>query len=81
MQTALRLEAVVLPGHRLEVQSPELPEGATVEVFVVLPSSPAAPARQSMLDFVKSLPPGPVLFDTPADADRFLREERDAWER
>ena len=79
MQAALRTEAVVQPGHRVEVRSPDLPEGAKVEVIVVLPAGPA-PSRRSMLEFVKGLPPGPAVFPTPADADRFVREERDAWE-
>jgi hypothetical protein len=59
MQAALRMEAVVQPGHRIEVRSPELPEGATVEVIVVLPPTPARP-RQSMLEFLTTLPPGPT---------------------
>jgi hypothetical protein len=37
MQTASRTETKVLPGHRLEISAPELPEGARVEVIVVLP--------------------------------------------
>ena len=36
MQTTLRVQTTVLPGHRLEVSTPELPEGANVEVIVVL---------------------------------------------
>jgi len=43
MQSALRLETTVLPGHRVEITAPELPEGATVEVIVVLPET--APAK------------------------------------
>jgi hypothetical protein len=27
MQTALRMETTALPGHRLEISAPELPEG------------------------------------------------------
>lgn len=42
MQAALRLETTVLPGHRLEITAPELPEGARVEVIVVLPAQPAS---------------------------------------
>ena len=37
MQTTLRLETTILPGHRLEIRDPELPDGAKVEVIVVLP--------------------------------------------
>src|SRR5947199_7807 len=31
MQAALRLKTTALPGHRLEVATPELPEGLKVE--------------------------------------------------
>jgi hypothetical protein len=80
MQAALRMEAVVQPGHRVEIRSPELPEGATVEVIVVLP--PTAPAtHRSALEYLQSLPPGPRAFPTWEEYDRHLKEERDAWER
>ena len=80
MQSAIRMETTVLPGHRLEVTALELPEGATVELIVVLPEKPA-PARRSMLEFLATLPPGPLLFKTPEDANRYIHEERDSWER
>jgi hypothetical protein len=80
MQTALRLETTILPGHRLEVSAPELPEGVKVEVIVVLPDEPEAP-RISMLEFVESLPAGPRAFPTWEEYERFLREEKNAWER
>src|SRR5437667_1499569 len=80
MQTALRLETTVLPGHRLEVSAPELPEGVKVEVIVVLPEQPE-PRRLSMLEFVESLPPGPRAFPTWEEYERHLREEKNAWER
>ena len=80
MQPALRLETTVLPGHRLEVQAPELPEGVTVEVIVVLPE-PVRSASGSALDFLESLPPGPRAFPTWEEYDRHLKAERDAWER
>jgi hypothetical protein len=79
MQPALRIETTILPGHRLEISDPQLPEGATVEVIVVLPEKPFQP-RQSMLEFLKTLPPGPLLFPTPEDTNRYIQEERDAWE-
>jgi hypothetical protein len=79
-QPALRVETTVLAGHRLEISDPHLPEGATVEVIVLLPEKPAQP-RQSTLEFLKTLPPGPLLFKTPEEANRYIQEERDAWER
>jgi hypothetical protein len=80
MQTALRMETTVLPGHRLEIRAPELPEGAKVEVIVVLP---AKPQRQfgSALEFLESLPPGPRAFKTWEAYERHLREEKDSWDR
>jgi hypothetical protein len=80
MQTTLRMETTVLPGHRLEVTAPELPEGANVEVIVVLPDQ-GKPGRVSMLEFVESLPPGPRAFPTWEEYERHLQEEKNAWER
>jgi hypothetical protein len=80
MHRALRLETTVLPGHRLEISAPELPEGVKVEVIVVLPEQPE-PRRLSMLEFLESLPPGPRAFKTWEEYERHLREEKDAWER
>ncbi len=80
MPTTLRLETTVLPGHRLELSDPGLPDGARVEVIVVLPEQPQ-PRRMSMLEFLATLPPGPLLFKTPEEADRHIQEERDSWER
>ena len=82
MQTALRLETTILPGHRLELSAPELPEGARVEVIVVLPEKPR-PQTISMLEFLETLPPGPSprCFPTWEEYERHLQEEKDAWER
>jgi hypothetical protein len=80
MQTALRLETTILPGHRLEISAPELPEGTTVEVIVVLPQKPQ-PQFASALEFLESLPPGPRAFPTWEEYERHLREEKDSWDR
>jgi hypothetical protein len=74
------LETTVLPGHRLEITAPELPEGARVEVIVVLPEKPE-PRFNSALEFLESLPPGPRAFPTWEEYEQHLREEKDAWER
>jgi hypothetical protein len=80
MQLALRLETTVLPGHRLEISAPELPEGAKVEVIVLLPEKPKPP-RISVLEFLESLPPGPRAFPTWDEYERHLQEEKNSWER
>jgi hypothetical protein len=33
MSSALHIQATILPGHRIEIVSPELPEGGTVDVL------------------------------------------------
>jgi hypothetical protein len=80
MQTALRLETTILPGHRLELTAPELPEGVKVEVIVLIPKAPE-PRRMSMLEFLETLPPGPLAFPTWEEYERHLQEEKDVWER
>jgi hypothetical protein len=80
MSTTVRLETTVLPGHRVEISDPQLPEGARVEVVIVVPEEPK-PRRMSMLEFVASLPPGPRAFPTWEEYERHLQEEKDAWER
>jgi hypothetical protein len=80
MQTAWRTQTTVLPGHRLELYTPELPEGDTVEVIVLLPVKPAPP-RRSVLDFLDALPPGPRSYPTWQEVEQHFQEERDAWDR
>jgi hypothetical protein len=80
MRTALHLETTIRPGHRLELTSPDLPEGARVEVTVVVLEEPK-PRRLSMLEFLETLPPGPRAFKTWEEYEKHLREEKDAWER
>jgi hypothetical protein len=79
MQTALRMETIVLPGHRVEISAPELPEGAKVEVIVVLPQAGPVP-RTSMVELLKTLPPGPRGCETWEEYERILQEEKNAWE-
>src|SRR5689334_21901434 len=47
MQTALRLQTTVLPGQRIEITAPELPEGGQVELIILfsehLPEGSATP--------------------------------------
>jgi hypothetical protein len=75
----LRTQAIVLPGHRIEVSAPELVEGTRVEVTIVSPTGPA-PSSRSALEIIQSLK-GHRLFQTPEQVRRYLEEERDAWDR
>ena len=86
MNAALHIKTTVLPGKRIEVSAPEFPEGAAVDVFLVLPTPdkiaapPVAQSRPSALDIIASLQ-GHRLFQTPEEVDRYLQEERDSWDR
>ncbi len=80
MQAAIRTQVTVLPGHRLEITSSELPEGQTVEVIVLLPV-PVSRPRPGILDFIKSLPPGPHSYPTWEEMERAFQEERNSWDR
>jgi hypothetical protein len=40
MQAALKLHAPILPGKRIEITAPELPESGTVELHIFLPETP-----------------------------------------
>src|SRR5689334_22423455 len=39
MQSTLHLTATVLPGNRIEISAPELPENKTVELVIYLPDT------------------------------------------
>lgn len=83
MQAALRLTARVQAGHRLEINSPELPEGADVDIFVVMPESATKPVGEPvpLMEFLDSLPPGPRSAATWEEIERHLQEDRDSWDR
>jgi hypothetical protein len=49
MSSALHIQATILPGHRIEIVSPELPEGGTVDVFVVLRGAVSPGGRRQVL--------------------------------
>lgn len=80
MSTTLHLQTTVLPGHRLEISNPQLPEGATVAITVVVPEAAARP-KMSMLEFLATLPEGPRAFATWEEYERHLQEEKDSWDR
>ncbi|MBD2413048.1 hypothetical protein FACHB389_02135 [Nostoc calcicola FACHB-389] len=76
MLNELRQKAVVKPGGVVEICSPELPAGATVEVIVFL-ESPAKHSEKPLTSFIGS---AKGSFATPENVDEFIRQERDAWE-
>ena len=82
MQAALKLKTRVLPGRRIEVTAPELPENADVELIVILPEGVEAPRQfKDVIEFLDSLTPVQRTPEEWAEVEREFREERDSWER
>ena len=79
MQSALRLTARVKPGNKIEITVPELTEGDSVEIILMLPEKFVA-SRPSALDIIRSLK-GHRLFQSPDEVDCYLQRERNSWDR
>ncbi len=78
MPVTVRIKTKILPGRRIEIQSPELPEGRSATVFVVLDEEemPKRPLREVLGDY-----PGGQLFKSAEEVDAYLRTERDSWDK
>jgi hypothetical protein len=72
---------LVLPGGRIELQSPQLREGDTVRVTVETAVASRRRGGQSLLAFLDSLPPGPRSAASWKELEDRIQEERDAWDR
>jgi hypothetical protein len=79
VQKTLHLQATVLPGHRIELSSPDLPEGSKVDVIVLMPA--ASPERRAILDYLDSLPAGPRSCSSWEEFERIFQQEKDSWDR
>jgi hypothetical protein len=78
MTRILQYTTTVLPGHRIEIQVPELPEGRVATVVVQVEEE-TMPRRR--LSEVLAGYPGRQLFGSAEEVDAYLREERDSWDR
>ena len=83
---AIKLNTTVLPGHRIEFLAPDLPEGASVEVFVTPSrvSSELATEPRRFADALEFLDSLPKISRSPEEweaVEREFREERDSWDR
>lgn len=75
MLAEIRQKAIVQPGGMIEIRSSELPVGTEVEVIVLVDRSPEAPS--SLANLIGTARGG---FSTPAEADEFIRQERNSWD-
>ncbi len=76
MSLTLQLQTTILPGHRIEIQADELPEGRSATVLVLI-DEPEMP--KGRLSEILAGHPGGQLFRTAEEVDEYLRKEREAW--
>jgi hypothetical protein len=69
----------VLRGNKIEISAPGLREGESVDV-VVFPALSSPPRHRSALQIIEALQ-GHRLFESTEDVDRYLKQERGAWDR
>ena len=77
MQKALHIRTTVQPGGKVEIASPELEAGQTVDVVVLHESSVKG---RSVMEIINS---GPErrLFQTAEEVRAYLAEEKASWDR
>ncbi|MBV9689360.1 MAG: hypothetical protein JO202_06590 [Ktedonobacteraceae bacterium] len=79
MAIEVHVKTVVLPGGRIEISTPVLIAGQEATVMVTVEDSEPDQQRH-VIDILAALP-GHQLFQNAEEADAYLREERDSWER
>lgn len=85
MIQSIKTKTVVKPGGFIEIHSNELPEGATVEVIMLIESSEGRQIEESATEpgnfanFVGSTEDKGSFADIK-DIDAYIREERDSWD-
>ncbi len=75
MLNGIRQKVIVRPGGVVELQSSDLPEGAMVEVIVLLELETEQP--KTLTSFIGA---AKGSFLTPEAVDQFIRQERDTWD-
>ncbi|MFB2918289.1 MULTISPECIES: hypothetical protein [Aerosakkonema] len=55
MKSTLYITATVLPGNRIEIQSPNLSVGETVEVFILVPEATPDSVEERNLSLAQRL--------------------------
>lgn len=73
----IELHTVVLPGHKIEIQAPELPVGSRAKVSIQIEEGDKPKRRLS--EVLKDYPGG-RLFRTAEEVDAYIRAERDSWD-
>jgi len=72
----LKVETVILPGNRIEIRAPGLPEGQPATVLILVHDAPPPPKRR-LSDVLGDYRGG--QFHSAAEVDDYLRVERESW--
>ncbi len=78
MQKALRMQTIVRPGGKIEINAPELIAGEAVEIIILVTET--TPVQQSAIDILANAS-GQRLFKNAESVKEYLQEEREAWEQ
>jgi hypothetical protein len=76
---AIKLQAHVEKDHTVSLQLPEDMREGPAEVIVLVPDPAAKPAH-SLGDFLARLPRHPRRPRSKEEIDRYLEQERQAWD-
>ncbi len=76
MTFEVRVNTVVLPGGRIEIQVPKLAAGQQATVVITVEEQEQV--KEHVLDILANLP-GHQLFQNAEEVDAYIREERDTW--
>lgn len=79
MIQTVKAKATVQPGGLVEVHSDELPEGAVVEVIVLVEEKTEESIKplENLTDFIGA---AKGSFSSVAEIDAYIRQERDSWD-
>jgi hypothetical protein len=80
MGRTIKERVIIGKGGRIEISRPDLPEGMTAEVTIVVdvPTNGDAPTTGPTLSSLLGACKG--QFNSPEEADAYLRELRDEWD-
>lgn len=81
MRILTRVRTKVLPGNRVEVSAPELPEGASVEVLIQ--AIPEQGEKFTLYEWLTAEPPQPKPRSAESweEYEMLIQQEREAWDR
>lgn len=68
-------QTTVLPGHKIQITAPELPEGSSAKVIVEI--TPTWEKRS--VSEILATQAFNHLFESANQADAHIRQERDSW--